>query len=92
MTLSAEEFIRRFMLHILPKGFQKIRYFGIFSNGRKNKYLELARRLLNMTEEKIKKAVEYLDEIMDKLLRCPCCGIGKLHIVEIFHPNKLVPG
>jgi hypothetical protein len=92
MTLSAEEFIRRFLLHILPKGFQKIRYFGIFANGRKNKYLELARRLLDMTEEKIKKAVEYLNDTMDKLLTCPCCGKGRLHIVEIYRPGKFAPG
>ena len=98
MTLSAEEFIRRFMLHILPKGFQKIRYFGIFSNGRKDKYLKLARELLKMTKEQIEKAVAYVpdvlypNDIMDKLLKCPCCGTGKLSIIEVFRPGKFAPG
>ena len=91
MKLSAEEFIRRFMLHILPKGFQKIRYFGIFANGKKNKYLALARKLLNVTEEKIKKAVEYINDTINKLLTCPCCG-RKLSIVEVRRPYKYAPG
>ena len=92
MTLSAEEFIRRFMLHILPKGFQKIRYFGIFANGKKDKYLKLARELLKMTKEQIKKAVAYINDAMDKLLTCPCCGTGKLSIIEVFRPGKFAPG
>jgi hypothetical protein len=92
MTLKAEEFIRRFMLHILPKGFQKIRYFGIFANGKKDKYLKLARELLNVTEKEIEKAVAYINDKIDKLLTCPCCGIGKLQFIDLFRPGKLVPG
>jgi hypothetical protein len=92
MTLKAEEFIRRFMLHILPKGFQKIRYFGIFANGKKDKYLKLARELLNVTEKEIEKAVAYINDKIDKLLTCPCCGRGKLKFIGLFRPGKLVPG
>jgi hypothetical protein len=89
MTLTSEEFIRRFMLHILPKGFQKIRYFGIFSNGLKNRYLSLARELLEVIGEKIEEARNYCNDIIEKLLECPCCERGKLRIVEIYRP---VPG
>jgi predicted Zn-ribbon and HTH transcriptional regulator len=92
MTLKAEEFIRRFMLHILPRGFQKIRYFGIFSNGLKSKYLKLARDLLNVIEEKIEEVKVNCKNMINNLLRCPSCGTGLLHIIEIFKPDRLVYG
>ncbi len=47
MTLSADEFIRRFLLHILPSGFRKIRHFGIFASRNKTGRLALCRRLTN---------------------------------------------
>ncbi len=89
MTLKAEEFIRRFMLHVLPRGFQKIRYFGIFSNGSKSKYLKLARDLLNVIEEKIEELKVNCKDMIYKLLRCPCCETGILHIIEVFKPDRL---
>jgi len=92
MTLKADEFIRRFMLHVLPKGFQKIRYFGIFSNGSKSKYLKLARDLLNVIEEKIEEVKINCKDMINKLLRCPCCEKGILHIIEIFKPDRLAYG
>jgi hypothetical protein len=47
-TLPAEEFIRRFLQHVLPKGFQKVRYYGLFSSSQRPR-LALARRLLGLT-------------------------------------------
>jgi hypothetical protein len=46
MTLSAEEFLRRFLQHVLPKGFVKIRHFGLLSNRHREERLQLSRRLL----------------------------------------------
>ncbi|MEJ6949975.1 IS91 family transposase [Natronospora cellulosivora (SeqCode)] len=79
MTLDVLEFIRRFLMHILPKKFKKIRYFGIMaSRNRKNKLL-LCKKL---TRTKI---IEYLrlttDQLIEKLgletKKCPICGCNK---------------
>ena len=48
MTLSADEFIRRFLLHVLPEGFHRIRYYGFLGNRHRKQKLELCRRLLGM--------------------------------------------
>ena len=48
MTLSAEEFIRRFLIHVLPDGFHRIRYFGFLSNCHRAQKLALCRELLGM--------------------------------------------
>jgi Putative transposase/Transposase zinc-binding domain len=48
MTLSAEEFARRFLLHVLPKGFVRIRHFGFMANSQRTASLELCRQLLDM--------------------------------------------
>jgi hypothetical protein len=48
MTLNASEFIRRFLQHVLPKGFHRIRHYGLFANATRNDNLKLARRLLNV--------------------------------------------
>jgi hypothetical protein len=49
MTLDANEFIRRFLLHTLPDGFHRIRYYGFFANGQRGESLALCRRLLDYT-------------------------------------------
>ena len=49
MTLSAEEFIRRFLLHVLPGGFHRIRYYGFLGNRYRKEKLEQCRQLLGMT-------------------------------------------
>jgi hypothetical protein len=49
MTVSADEFIRRFLLHILPKGFVRIRHFGVMANYRRSESIDLCRKLLEMT-------------------------------------------
>lgn len=82
MTLDAEEFIRRFLLHVLPKRFMKIRHYGILSNRNRNKKLRLCQRL---THSKIRKAIPKLSSI--ELLKnltgidltiCPSCGKGHM--------------
>ena len=75
MKLSHEEFIRRFMLHILPDGFRKIRYGGIFSSNQKGKSIKIIReyfvKLLTETEEEIKTLYDGLTKHLLKL--CPQC-------------------
>ena len=70
-TLGAEEFIRRFLQHVLPKGFVKVRYYGIFSPG-KRRTLALIRRLLGMLHEKILSREQTKRHRRE--LKCPACG------------------
>lgn len=81
MTLKAEEFIRRFLMHILPPGFMKIRHYGLLGNRNKSKKLEICKKLTNT--EIIKKiklpALEILKQILKKDFNlCPICKIGHL--------------
>lgn len=88
MWLSDEEFIRRFLNHVLPSGFRKIRHFGIFSNGLRNEMLALARELL-----KVKVEESASNEMGNEWERsCPQCGQGVLTLIEIINNIKLEPG
>ena len=75
MSLKADEFIRRFLLHVIPHGFKRIRHFGFLSAGLKTTALENARTLLNQAYKEIM-AVQsnFLDWIEDKVCKCPKCG------------------
>jgi len=70
--LGAIEFMRRFLLHVLPKGFVKIRHFGFLAHPERRAALQLARKLLG--------APEPPPEVPQKTAerKCPCCGIGTL--------------
>jgi len=81
MTITAEEFIRRFMLHILPSGFRKIRHFGILASRDKSLRLALCRRLTNtgFTAKAPRKAIEIVRTMLgNKFNLCPRCGVGYL--------------
>jgi Putative transposase/Transposase zinc-binding domain len=69
MTLAADEFIRRFLIHTLPPGFQRIRYFGLLANRFRKEKLALCRQLLNARE--ILPAIDPAS-----FHRCPNCRIG----------------
>ena len=81
MELNVEEFIRRFILHILPPKFMKIRHFGLLGNRNKTKKLTLCKILTN-TKVLIKERVsplELLKRATGKDLNlCPICGKGHL--------------
>lgn len=81
MVLDANEFIRRFILHILPPRFMKIRHFGLLGNRNKTKKLTLCKVLTNtkvLTKENIS-PLELLKKISGKDFNlCPICGIGHL--------------
>jgi hypothetical protein len=79
MTLDAEEFIRRFLLHALPSGFQRIRYYGFLTNMHRRRNLELCRRLLTADPTQLLPdiAPAETDEILlNRGTRCPVCGVG----------------
>jgi hypothetical protein len=75
MTLDATEFLRRFFLHVLPKGFVRIRHFGLLSNRFRKQCLPLARRLLAPDgRETLPKPSPKAPTECAPLWRCPKCG------------------
>jgi hypothetical protein len=76
MTLSHQEFVRRFALHILPKGFVKMRHYGILSSTWKRKKLAILQQQLRMPQPKPTQGL--------KLRKCPCCKTGTLVTIEVF--------
>jgi hypothetical protein len=83
LMLSAEEFIRRFLLHVLPRGFIKIRYYGFLAHANKKTCIPLIRALIDPSVKYVQKLVESVQEIMLRLVGvdiccCPQCGEGKL--------------
>ena len=83
MTLNAQEFIRRFLLHVLPPGFMKIRYFGFLSHTNKNKQIPLIRKLIDPDADLTEKISETVCEMMLRLTGkditcCPKCKRGKM--------------
>ena len=87
MPLSYKEFIRRFLLHVLPKGFMKIRYFGFLAHRNKKEAIPLIRRLIGSDDELPEKTNETIAEMMLRLTGnditcCPKCNKGKMIIVK----------
>jgi len=76
MTLPVEEFIRRFLIHTLPPGFQRIRYFGLLANRFRKEKLALCRRLLNGPMYELLPATAKMD--IASFHRCPQCRTGLL--------------
>lgn len=86
MTLEAQEFIRRFLLHILPDGFMRIRHFGFLANRSKKQTLARCRKLLDLDPAlpkfPILSAKDWLTKITGvDLSRCPCCREGIMIVV-----------
>ena len=86
MTLATAEFIRRFLSHVLPKGFHRIRHYGLLANGNRAANVAKARELLAVPvaviEPKPGGATE--DDTPSVQPRaCPCCG-SPMHVIEIF--------
>ena len=83
MTVSIEEFIRRFLMHILPPGFMKIRYYGLLGNRNKRKKI-LRCKILTRTKIETKKEFPTLELLKNKLGKdfnlCPCCKKGHMLI------------
>jgi len=85
MTLASGEFIRRFLIHVLPSGFHRIRHYGLFANGGRAENLARARELLGVPprQNEPRDADANADEPSMHSLPCPSCG-GRMIIVETF--------
>ena len=93
MTLDGVEFIRRFLLHVLPDGYFKIRYFGFLSHRNKKRCIPLIRTLIDPDAEYPEKRKETALEIMLRLTGtditcCPECGKGRIRPWMILEKPK----
>jgi hypothetical protein len=93
MTLRAVEFLRRFLLHVLPSGFQRLRRYGFLANGHGQTKLELCRRLLQQTSHAADATVKSVAEETGPMGEaaapvCPVCRIGRLRLrAEVTRPT-----
>jgi hypothetical protein len=87
MTLEAGEFIRRFLTHVLPAGFHRIRSYGLFANGARAENIVRARELLRAPAPQSQPdAAPDRDEPPALAQPCPCCG-GRMIVIETFEPG-----
>jgi predicted Zn-ribbon and HTH transcriptional regulator len=84
MTLAVHEFIRRFLIHVLPKGLHRIRHYGLFANGGRADNIARIREILTGAPSTTQNEdADPTDEPRVLALPCPCCG-GRLIIIEVF--------
>ena len=86
MTLAVDEFIRRFLIHVLPNGFHRIRHYGLFANGGRADNIARARQLLQVSEPPQQPDdTDCADggEVQPSSYPCPCCG-GRMIVIETF--------
>ena len=91
MTLDADEFIRRFLIHVLPDGFHRIRHYGFLASGNRTSSIALARQFLGMPDPASSSRDSDGTEGghadgHDEWNTCPCCG-GRMIIIETFEPG-----
>ena len=84
MTLTGEEFLRRFLQHVLPKGFPRIRYFGWLANRKRGRLLPLCRVLLNQPSE----TAPMRSQPQTAVPECPKCH-GPMRIIETFTAEEI---
>ena len=86
MTLASDEFIRRFLIHVLPHGFHRIRHYGLFAGSNRADNITRARELLAVPKPQSENAAaDAADSKEPQTLShpCPCCG-GRMIVIEIF--------
>src|SRR5947208_315123 len=88
MTLPVAEFLRRFLLHLLPRGFMRIRNFGFLANRQRAKLLPLCFRLLQQSDRPAADATSSAFPIRS-LWQCPLCG-GNMQVVERLSAAQLL--
>jgi hypothetical protein len=90
MTLDVDEFIRRFLIHVLPKGFHRIRHYGLLAGSNRAETIADVRELLNLdpsaAEETATEETSETDPAQLLARPCPCCG-GRMFIIETFDPG-----
>jgi hypothetical protein len=80
MTLATDEFIRRFLIHVLPKGLHRIRHYGLFAKSSCADHIARARELLAVAKPEGQPTAAAVDPGKPT---CPCCG-GRMIIIEVF--------
>jgi Putative transposase/Transposase zinc-binding domain len=91
MPLSADQFIRRFLLHVLPNGFHRIRYYGFLANAHRQDKLELCRQLLGLAPGELPSVAATTEDYRDRyerltghsLRECPACHRGRMIDVQL---------
>jgi hypothetical protein len=88
MTLKADEFIRRFLQHVMPKGFHRIRHYGLFANAQRNDNLKRARTLLNVKAIESKQTGQNAEAATPEKCSFTCrhCG-SPMIVIEILLPQ-----
>ncbi len=81
MTLASDEFIRRFLIHVLPSGFHRIRHYGLFASSKRADNTTRARELLAVPKPQSQNADTNEPQTLSH--PCPCCG-GRMIVIEIF--------
>jgi hypothetical protein len=97
MTLATNEFIRRFLVHVLPSGFHRIRHYGLFASSKRAENITRARELLNVSAPQCQAGDADGTEPQTLSHPCPCCG-GRMIVIEIFergcsprtHPTSVI--
>lgn len=94
MTLDAVEFMRRFLLHVLPRGFVRIRQFGFLANRVRKEKLALCRSLLNAPSPVTNPTTPAASDADSKgpdpeSHRCPICKLGRLVLAEVIPPDRI---
>ena len=86
MTLAVNEFIRRFLIHVLPDGFHRIRHYGLFANAGRAENVARARQLLDApTTQRKPTDADSIGDGKQQTLSCPCAGCGgRMIIIETF--------
>lgn len=88
LLLAGEEFVRRYLLHVLPRGFTRVRHYGFLAGCCRTQSLEKIRAALAVAEPH----VEQTDTDSDaESYRCPLCKIGTLRRIGELHPHRVVP-
>lgn len=89
MRLATPEFIRRFLIHILPHGFHRIRHYGLLASSTRKANITKIRALPCVQRPEQPPATGVEDEIVPFTLRepCPCCG-GAMRVIEIFRRGQ----
>jgi hypothetical protein len=93
MTLRAVEFLRRFLTHVLPQGFVRIRHYGLLSNRHRSTMIDLCRKLLdsNKTSSATPSDEVPMSACRDEVLRCPVCKCGHMILVLTLGEGEAVP-
>jgi Putative transposase/Transposase zinc-binding domain len=96
MTLSADEFLRRFLMHVLPDGFQRIRHYGLLGNRHRAENLARCRELLGVSAPTTETQRDYRERYRQLTgqdpLRCPQCQIGEMLRIAVLPAQVLTTG